>query len=139
MPLFSRSWPLPEADLRPREYDVVTPVICGDHVVEVDVTVRFDPVPARDDASAPLGWSAGEERALRAVVLLSLRLTGERWTAAGAAGEEEPVSRGAFADDLARSLQLAPIAAGFHATVTRLEVQGGARPRDPHEELRVVG
>jgi hypothetical protein len=106
------------ADTRPREYVLSgEPLVTGDsRVVLVDAVVRFDPVPPRDDRMT-LGWDAGGETAIHAVVVTTLRLAAESVDRDVAVAE-----RARLADPLNHALELAPVATGFASRVATLEV-----------------
>ena len=120
MPLFGGRRDVAE-DGRSRDL-VLTgqPVVLGDdHVVLVDLVVRYDQVIQPDGPG--LGWDPSNEVAISAVAVTTLRVEGEK------ARRDEVMERRRLAEPVTRALTFAPVPAGFRPTLVSLEVQ----PHDP--------
>jgi regulator of protease activity HflC (stomatin/prohibitin superfamily) len=130
-----------DPDSRAREY-VVTglPLVAADDlVVNVDLVVRFAPSPPRpEEAGLPAtvrtpDWVPDDERAIRAVVITTLRLLAETLRS-----EELLTGRAAVSAAVDRALAFAPVAPRFDAATTLVEA--ALRPDDRRwdDEFRVV-
>ena len=121
-------------DTRARTY-VLTgePVVTADSfVVLVDLVVRYDQVIEPDGPG--LEWEPGDEVAIDAVAVTTLRVEGEKLDRAEVLGE-----RARLADPVGRALSYAPVGAGFRSSVVSLQVRAHEPDASRSREFRVVG